>query len=323
MATEAMGVVFSKESVNKAQKVSEFINIPTKLELGQKTYYRQQIARVAKDIVKDESQYAEFKRIVAKYTKDTNQTSDVRFKEKDFTVYYNRVKPDKIRYLSSYDEYNVFNDTSSLDISKRKKTKDIAKQLYVQWVLDAIITQHNDKVRKFKKVKKIAELKTGEKIMYEPFNVDIEKTLDSKLVRLDIYEFGDKLIHEKDLYARSDEDVYIPKKSYNKSERDLVLDYDEKGQLVRHDLKQFKSYILVFIQNMLYSLAKCGWQNAYYKVIEMIDNNMIKELYDIYNKLNIEIIWQYNTENAVDDGNGSYNTESEFVNEMNKALDAK
>ena len=317
-------ILINRQSTGQIKNVKEFAKAETSLRTKNKTQYRQAISRLARKIIKNKSMFNEFMSGVKKYVADTNQTSKEQFNPNTFVNYYIKEKPTSIKYLSATEEYNVFNDLSMYDLKnkKRKYNKLEGIQLYVQYVLDAMITQHN------KKLTDISDLESkyinkDNKFKSNYTKVDVEKSVAGVKTTMDLTEFMHQFLNEDIIDAKSKKETYLVLDSYDKDIRKNILTFNDDGSLNKKGLRDLGSYTLLFINNLAYALAKSGWNDAYNKVLEMIRKDMIKEIYDIYNRLNIELVWKYSEDSPVDDGNGSYDNESKFVAELDKAINSK
>ena len=329
--------LINRQSTGQIKNVKDFARAETSLRTGNQTQYRQAIARLAKKIVSNEKIYNEFIKGVKKYAEDTGQKDKAGFNPDAFINYYTDTtngKVTKITYLSSTEEYNVFNDIRPLSLRNkdRKYNKEEGRELFVKYAIDAMITQHNQRLTNIEKLEKQYSKKDTDsnEATKTVFNckytkVDLEKSVAGSKTTMDIDEFLHQFLNEDIIDIKSREDAYIVLDSYSSDVRKKILTFDDSDEhrILKKGLKETGSYALLFINNLSYALAKSGWNDAYNKVLEMIRKDMIKEIYEIYNNLNIELVWKYSEDSPVDDGNGSYDDESKFVAELDKAINSK
>ena len=217
-------------------------------------------------------------------------------------------------------------ETFSIEGFNPKYTEDEAEKLYITFVLDTLITEHNKKLKDIEKYEKTfykSEKRKQFKTNYTKYNVDIEKSVKGQLDIMNFNEFMLQFLNEDIISIKAKKDTYYVLKTYDESIRKKMLGFDNEGIIKKRNLRDLGSYTLVFVNNLAYALAKMGWTTAYFKVLEMIRKDMIKEVYEIYKSLNIELIWKYKDNSPIDDGNGSYDDEDTFVKKMEKAIDAK
>ena len=318
--------LINRQSTGQIKNVKEFARAETSLRNGNKTQYRQAITRLARKIIKNKSMFNDFMSGVKTYVVDTNQTNKEQFNPNTFVNYYIKEKPTSIKYLSATEEYNVFNDLSMYDLknNKRKYNKLEGIQLYVQYVLDAMITQHNKKLTEIENLEN-EYLNRDEKFKSKYTKVDVEKSVAGVKTTMDLTEFMHQFLNEDIINAKSKKEAYIVLESYDEDTRNKILTFDDSDdyRITKKGLKETGSYTLLFINNLAYALAKSGWNDAYNTVLEMIRKDMIKEIYDTYNSLNLEIVWKYSEDSPVDDGNGAYDDESRFVEALEKAIEDK
>ena len=316
--------LINRQSTGQIKNVKEFARAETSLRTGNKTQYRQAISRLARKIIKNKSMFNEFMSGVKKYVVDTNQTNKEQFNPNTFVNYYIKEKPTSIKYLSATEEYNVFNDLSMYDLKnkKRKYNKLEGIQLYVQYVLDAMITQHNKKLTDISDLE-YKYINKDNKFKSNYTKVDVEKSVAGVKTTMDLTEFMHQFLNEDIINVKSKKETYLVLDSYDEDIRKKILTFNDDGSLDKKSLRELDSYTLLFINNLAYALAKSGWNDAYNKVLEMIRKDMIKEIYEIYNSLNIELVWKYSEDSPIDDGNGSYDNESKLVEALEKAIEAK
>lgn len=318
--------LINRQSTGQIKNVKEFAKAETSLRIKNRTQYRQAISRLAKKINSSKSMYNEFINGVKKYAEATGQTNKEQFNPDTFIKYYIKEKPIEINYLSATKEYNVFNDLKSLSLKNkgRKYNEKEGRELYLKYMLDTMITQHNKKLTDIEELEN-EYLNRDDKFKSKYTKVDIEKSVAGVKTTMDLTEFMHQFLNEDIIDAKSKKEAYIVLDSYDKETRKKLLTFDDSDdhRITKKGLRETGSYILLFINNLAYALAKSGWNNAYNKVLEMIRKDMIKEIYDIYNSLNLEIVWKYNEDSPVDDGNGSYDDESKFVEALEKAIEDK
>lgn len=329
--------LINRQSTGQIKNVKEFAMAETSLRNKNQTQYRQAIARLAKKIVSNERNYNEFINGVKKYAEDTGQKDKAGFNPDAFINYYTDTtngKVTEITYLSSTEKYNVFDDIRPLSLRNkdRKYNEAEGRELFVKYAIDAMITQHNQRLTNIEKLeKKYSEKDTdSNEATKTVFNgtyvkVDLEKSVAGSKTTMNLDEFLHQFLNEDIIDIKSREDSYIVLDSYSDDVRNKLLKYNvnDEYRLTKKSLRDTGSYTLMFINNLTYALAKFGWYKAYKKVLEMIQKDMLKEIYEAYNSLNIELVWKYNEDNPVDDGNGSYDDESTLLEALNKAMKDK
>lgn len=320
----------------KIKNVQEFATAKTNLKTLNKDAYINSLAAMAVKIYNNNNDYQELERKVKELSSSNSALSKLGNKE-DFINYYIKEKPEQIAYLSLDKSYKVFNkgkkgkkltldETFSIKGFNPKYTEDEAEKLYITYVLDVLITDHNKKLKdiekyenKFYKSENRKKFKTN----YTKYKVDIEKSVKGQLETMNFDEFMLQFLNDEIINIKAKKDTYYVLKTYDESIRKKMLGFDNEGIIKKRTLRDLGSYTLVFVNNLAYALAKMGWTNAYFKVLEMIRKDMIKEVYEIYKSLNIELIWKYKDTSPIDDGNGSYDDEDTFVKKMEQAIDNK
>lgn len=335
--------LINRQSTGQIKNVKEFARAETSLRNKNQTQYRQAIARLAKKIVSNESKYNEFINGVKKYAEATGQNDKDQFNPDAFIGYYTDTtngKVTKITYLSSTKEYNVFDDLRPLSLRNkdRKYNEEEGRELFVKYAIDAMITQHNQRLDNIAELEaKYSDKDTesdedtdsneAKKTVFKSkyVKVDLEKSVAGSKTTMDVTEFLHQFLNEDIIDIKSKEDAYIVLDSYSEDARNKLLKYNvnDEYRLTTKGLRDTGSYTLMFINNLTYALAKFGWYKAYKKVLEMIQKDMLKEIYDVYNSLNIELVWKYSEDNPVDDGNGSYDDESTLLEALNTAMKDK
>lgn len=320
----------------KIKNVQEFKTAKTNLKTLNKDAYINSLAKMAVNIYNNKNDYKELERKVKELSSSSIALSKLGNKE-DFINYYIKEKPDKIAYLSLDKNYKVFNkgkkgkkltldETFSIKGFNPKYTEDEAEKLYITFVLDTLITEHNKKLKDIERYEKTfykSEKRKKFKTNYTKYNVDIEKSVKGQLDIMNFNEFILQFLNEDIINIKAKKDTYYVLKTYDESIRKKMLGFDNEGIIKKRTLRDLGSYTLVFVNNLAYALAKMGWTTAYFKVLEMIRKDMIKEVYEIYKSLNIELIWKYKDTSPIDDGNGSYDDEDKFVKKMEQAIDDK